>query len=198
MASENRKQIEIPTAEGIASAARKVSKKGHPPVHLWDPPFCGNLDIRIARDGTWYYLGSPIGRFELVKLFSSILRKDEDKYFLVTPAEKVGIKVDDAPFVAVDFSVVGNGNNQTLIFETHVGDTVELNNENPLRVTIDQNSGEPKPYIHIRSGLEALIDRKSFYRLIEICSIKTYNKEEWFGIFSNKNFFPIILASELS
>ena len=166
MASENKKQKEIPTAEGIASAARKVSKKGHPPVHLWDPPFCGNLDIRIARDGTWYYLGSPIGRFELVKLFSSILRKDEDRYFLVTPAEKVGIKVDDAPFVAVDFSVVGSGNNQTLIFETHVGDTVKLNNENPLRVTIDQNSGEPKPYIHIRSGLEALIDRKSIYRLI--------------------------------
>ena len=198
MASENKKQNEIPTAEGIASAARKVSKKGHPPVHLWDPPFCGNLDIRIARDGTWYYLGSPIGRFELVKLFSSILRKDEDKYFLVTPAEKVGIKVDDAPFVAVDFSVVGNGKNQTLIFETHVGDTVKLNKENPLRVTIDQNSGEPKPYIHIRSGLEALIDRKSFYRLIELCSIKTHNKEEWFGICSNKNFFPIILASELS
>ena len=124
MATKNKKQKEVPTAEGIASAARKVSKKGHPPVHLWDPPFCGNLDIRIARDGTWYYLGSPIGRFELVKLFSSILRKDEDKYFLVTPAEKVGIKVDDAPFVAVDFSIVGSGNNLTLIFETHVGDTV--------------------------------------------------------------------------
>ena len=187
-----------PTAEGIASAAKEISKKGKPPVHLWDPPFCGDLDIRIARDGTWYYLGTPIGRFELVKLFSSILRKDEDKYFLVTPVEKVGIKVDDAPFVAVDFSVIGSGNNQTLIFETQVGDSAKLNKENNLRVSIDQKSGEPKPYIHIRSGLEALIDRKSFYRLIEICSIKTQNNEEWFGIWSDKNFFPIILASELN
>ena len=117
--------------------------------------------------------------------------------FLVTPAEKVGIKVDDAPFVAVDFVTNGKGSNQTLTFETHVGDKVQLNKENSLRVLIDKNSGEPKPYIHIRSGLEALIDRKSFYRLIEICSTNTNNKEEWFGLWSNKNFFPIILASEL-
>ena len=185
-------------AEGIAAAARAASgKKGPPPVHLWNPPFCGDLDMRIARDGTWYYLGTPIGRFELVKLFSSIIRKDEDKYFLVTPTEKVGIKVDDAPFVAVDFVTIGKGSNQTLTFETHVGDKVQLNKENWLRVLIDKNSGEPKPYIHVRSGLEALIDRKSFYRLIEICSTNTNNKEEWFGLWSNKNFFPIILASEL-
>jgi len=187
-----------PTAEGIALVAKKISKKGTPPVHLWDPPFCGDLDIRIARDGTWYYLGTPIGRFELVKLFSSILRKDGDKYFLVTPVEKVGIKVDDAPFVAVDFSITGGGNNQTLIFETQVGDRAKLDKENKLRVSINQKSSEPKPYIHIRSGLEALIDRKSFYRLIEIGSVKTYKNEEWFGIWSDKNFFPIILASELN
>ena len=187
-----------PSAESIASVAKNISKKGTPPVHLWDPPFCGDLDIRIARDGTWYYLGTPIGRFELVKLFSSILRKDEDKYFLVTPVEKVGIKVDDAPFIAVDFSITGRGSNQTLIFETQVGDRATLNKKNKLRVSIDQNSSEPKPYIHIRSGLEALIDRKSFYRLIEIGSVKTYKNDEWFGIWSDKNFFPIILASELN
>lgn len=197
MTLKKESQNNTPTAEGIASIARKLKKKGHPPVHLWDPPFCGDLDMRIARDGTWYYLGTPIGRFELVKLFSSIIRKDEDKYFLVTPTEKVGIKVDDAPFVAVDFSTIGEGSNQTLIFETHVGDKVQLNKENSLRVLIDKNSGEPKPYVHIRSGLEALIDRKSFYRLIEICSTNTKNKKEWFGLWSNKNFFPIILASEL-
>jgi len=197
MTLKKESQNNTPTAEGIASIARQLKKKGHPPVHLWDPPFCGDLDMRIARDGTWYYLGTPIGRFELVKLFSSIIRKDEDKYFLVTPTEKVGIKVDDAPFVAVDFSTIGEGSNQTLIFETHVGDKVQLNKENSLRVLIDKNSGEPKPYVHIRSGLEALIDRKSFYRLIEICSTNTKNKKEWFGLWSNKNFFPIILASEL-
>ena len=197
MTLKKESQNNTPTAEGIASVARQLTKKGPPPVHLWDPPFCGDLDMRIARDGTWYYLGTPIGRFELVKLFSSIIRKDEDKYYLVTPAEKVGIKVDDAPFVAVDFVTIGKGSNQTLTFETQVGDKVQLNKENSLRVLIDKNSGEPKPYIHIRSGLEALIDRKSFYRLIEICSTNTNNKEEWFGLWSNKNFFPIILASEL-
>ena len=141
---------------------------------------------------------NPIGRFELVKLFSSILRKDGDKYFLVTPVEKVGIKVDDAPFVAVDFSITGSGSNQTLIFETQVGDRAKLDKKNKLRVSINQKSSEPKPYIHIRSGLEALIDRKSFYRLIEIGSVKTYKNDEWFGIWSDKNFFPIILASELN
>jgi hypothetical protein len=117
---------------------------------------------------------------------------------LVTPVEKVGIKVDDAPFVAVDFSITGGGNNQTLIFETQVGDRAKLDKENKLRVSINQKSSEPKPYIHIRSGLEALIDRKSFYRLIEIGSVQTYKNEEWFGIWSDKNFFPIIRASELN
>ncbi|NEU34289.1 DUF1285 domain-containing protein, partial [bacterium LRH843] len=92
-----------------------------PPVHLWNPPFCGDLDIRIARDGTWFYLGTPFGRPELVRLFSTILRKDDDKYFLVTPVEKVGITVDDAPFVAVDFDVTGKGVDQTLTFHTNVG-----------------------------------------------------------------------------
>ena len=116
---------EMPTdkgaaAENIATAARKAGKKGPPPVHLWNPPFCGDLDMRIARDGTWFYLGTPIGRHELVKLFSSIIRKDGDDYFLVTPVEKVGIKVDDAPFVAVDFNRVDAG----LEFVTIVQDRV--------------------------------------------------------------------------
>ncbi|MDP4990397.1 MAG: DUF1285 domain-containing protein, partial [Marivita lacus] len=97
----------IPSAEGIAASIRGTKSKGLPPVHLWNPPFCGDLDMRIARDGTWFYLGTPIGRAPLVKLFSSILRKDGDKYFLVTPVEKVGITVDDAPFVATDFEVTG-------------------------------------------------------------------------------------------
>ena len=98
------------SAESLASAARAAGRKGPAPVHLWNPPFCGDLDIRIARDGTWFYLGTPIGRHELVKLFSSIIRKDGDDYFLVTPVEKVGIRVDDAPFVAVDVVAEGAGN----------------------------------------------------------------------------------------
>ena len=112
--------------------------------------------MRIARDGTWFYLGTPIGRFELVKLFSSILRKDGEKYFLVTPVEKVGIRVDDAPFVAVDFTVTGEGDDQVLTFETHVGDMVIASGEDPIRVKRDPETGEPSPYVHIRAGLEAL------------------------------------------
>ena len=133
-------------AEGIAAAARAANgKKGPPPVHLWNPPFCGDLDMRIARDGTWFYLGTPIGRFELVKLFSSILRKDGEKYFLVTPVEKVGITVDDAPFIAVDFTVSGEGDDQVLTFETHVGDMVIAGGDDPIRVKRDPETGEPSP-----------------------------------------------------
>lgn len=181
-------------AEGIAAAARAANgKKGPPPVHLWNPPFCGDLDMRIARDGTWFYLGTPIGRFELVKLFSSILRKDGEKYFLVTPVEKVGITVDDAPFIAVDFTVSGEGDDQVLTFETHVGDMVIASGEDPIRVKRDPETGEPSPYVHIRAGLEALIDRKSFYRMVDFGSIH----EEWFGVWSNGSFFKIIPANEL-
>jgi hypothetical protein len=181
-------------AEGIAAAARAASgKKGPPPVHLWNPPFCGDLDMRIARNGTWFYLGTPIGRFELVKLFSSILRKEDEKYFLVTPVEKVGITVDDAPFVAVDFTVSGEGDDQVLTFETHVGDMVIASGEDPIRVKRDPGTGEPSPYVHIRAGLEALIDRKSFYRMVDIGSIH----EDWFGVWSNGSFFKIIPANEL-
>ena len=106
---EKAQNIVKASAEGIAASARAASKRGLPPVHLWNPPDCGDLDMRIARDGTWFYLGTPIGRPELVRLFSTILRKDGDRYVLVTPVEKVGIQVDDAPFVAVDFEVSGAG-----------------------------------------------------------------------------------------
>lgn len=188
----------IPTAEGLATAARQVQKsKGPPPVHLWNPPFCGDLDIRIARDGTWYYLGTPFGRFELVRLFSSILRKDGDKYFLVTPVEKVGITVDDAPFVAVDFSVKNQGDDQIITFETQVGDRIVASQADPIRVVRDPQTGEPSPYVHVRRGLEALIDRKSFYRLVEIGNHAMHDGASWFGVRSSGTFFPIIPSCEL-
>jgi hypothetical protein len=182
------------TAEGIAAAARSARKKGPPPVHLWNPPFCGDLDMRIARDGTWFYLGTPIGRHELVKLFSSIIRKDGEDYFLVTPVEKVGIKVDDAPFVAVDFNTVEGG----LEFLTNVGDKAIAGPEHPIRVVRDPATGEPSPYVLIRRNLEALIDRKSFYRLVEMGETETFDGEDWFGIRSGGEFFPIIPAAELT
>lgn len=191
-------KITTSSADGIANAARAASKGSQlPPVHLWDPAFCGDLDMRIARDGTWFYLGTPIGRFELVKLFSSILRKDGDKYFLVTPVEKVGIIVEDVPFVAVDFTVTGEGAEQELRFETHVGDFSYASAENPIRVVRDPASGEPAPYVHIRAGLEALIDRKSFYRLVDLGTHKKVKDQSWFGIVSLGEFFPIIPSNEL-
>ncbi|MFS4581422.1 DUF1285 domain-containing protein [Phaeobacter sp. C3_T13_0] len=182
-----------PNAEGLAAAAKTASKSGLPPVHLWNPPFCGDLDMRIARDGTWFYLGTPIGRFELVKLFSSILKLEEGKYFLVTPVEKVGIEVDDAPFVGVDFVVEGTGEAQVLRFETHVGDLVEAGPTHQIRVVRDEETGEPSPYVMVRAGLEALIDRKSFYRLVELGC----HHQGWFGLWSGGEFFRIIPSDEL-
>ncbi|MEM1301580.1 MAG: DUF1285 domain-containing protein [Pseudomonadota bacterium] len=195
MAGEN---ITTPSAESLVASVQAASpKKGHPPVHLWNPPFCGDLDMRIARDGTWFYLGTPIGRPGLVKLFSSILRKDGDKYFLITPVEKVGITVDDAPFVAQDFEVEGTGPGQSLTFSTHVGDTATAGPDHPIRVVRDAATGEPSPYILVRANLEALIDRKSFYRLVDIGEVETHDGADWFGIWSNQQFFPIIPAAEL-
>ena len=187
-----------PTAESIAAAAQSASKKGLPPVHLWNPPFCGDLDMRIARDGTWFYLGTPIGRAPLVRLFSTILRRDGDDYFLVTPVEKVGITVDDAPFVAVDFDVAGAGTaDQRLTFTTNVGDAAEAGADHPIRVERDAETGEPSPYVLIRANLEALIDRKSFYRLVDLGSHASHDGVDWFGIRSGGRFFPIIPAAEL-
>jgi hypothetical protein len=183
-----------PSAESLATAARAAAgKKGLPPVHLWNPEFCGDLDMRIARDGTWFYLGTPIGRKELVRLFSTILRKDDDKYFLVTPVEKVGITVDDAPFVAVDFEVSMDANQQILTFETNVGDFTQAGGEHRIRVVRDAKTGEPSPYVHVRAGLEALIDRKSFYRLVDI----GVHNDGWFGVWSGGEFFGIIPSAEL-
>ena len=178
--------------------ASAVAKKGPAPVHLWNPPFCGDLDIRIARDGTWFYLGTPIGRKPLVKLFASILRRDGDAYFLVTPVEKVGIKVDDAPFVAIDFDVTDPGPAQSVAFATNVDDTVVASAENPITVVLDPLTGQPSPYVIVRRNLAALIDRKSFYRLVEHCTHKEIDGESWFGLFSMGQFFPFIRSDKLT
>ena len=186
-----------PDAENLAAAAKAAGKRGLPPVHLWNPEFCGDLDMRIARDGTWFYLGTPIGRKELVRLFSTILRRDGDDYFLVTPVEKVGITVEDAPFVAVDFERDGEGHDQVLTFETNVGDVVVAGPDNPIRVARDAETGEPSPYILVRRNLEALIDRKSFYRLVEIGSHEDRDGTRWFGLWSSGQFFAVIASAEL-
>ena len=182
-----------PDAEGLAQSARAASKGGLPPVHLWNPPFCGDLDMRIARDGTWFYLGTPIGRKELVRLFSTILRKDGEDYFLVTPVEKVGITVEDAPFVAVDFEVEDQGPGQRIVFVTNVGDRAEAGPEHRIRVERDPVTGEPSPYVHVRANLEALIDRKSFYRLVDLGE----HEDGSFGLRSGGVFFPMIPSGDI-
>lgn len=190
-------KIVAPTADGLAQsvlAAQKASAKGGlPPVHLWNPPHCGDIDMRIARDGTWFYMGTPIGRPALVRLFSTILRRDGDAYVLVTPVEKVGITVDDAPFVAVDVDRDGDG----LIFTTNVGDTATAGPDTPIRVMRDPQTGEPSPYVLVRANLEALIDRKSFYRLVDLGEHAAHDGEQWFGVRSQGAFFPIIPSAEL-
>ncbi|WP_420585699.1 DUF1285 domain-containing protein [Ruegeria sp.] len=182
-----------PSPDGIAASVKATKTKGLPPVHLWNPPFCGDLDIKIAKDGTWSYLGSPINRFELVKLFSSILKKEDGKYFLVTPVEKVGITVEDAPFIAVDYDADGEGAAQNLTFTTHVGDSAAAGPDHPIRIVIDPDTEEPSPYILIRANLEARIDRKSFYRLVDIAE----HQDDWFGVWSGGQFFPLIRSDDL-
>ncbi len=150
--------------EGVIAAAKAAPARGPPPVHLWHPTHCGAIDIRIARDGVWFHEGTPIGREALVRLFSTVLRKDPDGFVLVTPAEKLSIVVEDAPFVAVRVDRAG----EALRFTTNVGDEVDAGSDHPIRVEIDPATGEPRPYVHVRGGLEALIARPVFYELAEM------------------------------
>lgn len=172
-----------PGLDGVAAAAKAAGERGLPPVHLWNPPHCGEIDIRIRKDGVWFHEGAPIGREALVRLFSTVLRLDPDGYHLVTPVEKMKITVEDAPFIATRVDREG----ETLVFQTNVGDTVKAGPDNRIRVAIDAKTGEPRPYVHVRRGLEALIARPVFYELAEMASL---DGDTW-GVSSNGAFFPI-------
>lgn len=178
------------------SAVATAAKRGPAPVHLWNPPWCGEIDMRIAADGTWYYCGSPIGRAPLVQLFSSILRKDGDQYVLVTPVERVGIKVDDAPFLAVEMRVENEGPEQSLMLRTQVDDIVTVDAEHPLRFESGAAEGV-KPYVRVRGDLWALVKRALFYDLVALGGVKSWQGEEWFGVRSSGSFFPMRPASEI-
>lgn len=168
--------------------------KGLPPVHLWNPPFCGDIDMRIAQDGLWYYMNSPIGRKPLMQLFASVLRHDEDgKYYLVTPVEKCGIRVDDAPFIAVRMRVEGEGRDQIIHFETNVDDEVTVDADHPLRVEDEAGTGGLKPYVLVRARLEALVSRALFYDLVARGMVEG----EWFGVWSSGRFWPMKPAAEI-
>ncbi|KRW62062.1 DUF1285 domain-containing protein [Pseudomonas sp. TTU2014-080ASC] len=183
-------------AGDLLSQIPKAQGKGLPPVHLWNPDFCGDIDMRIARDGTWYYMGTPIGRKPMVKLFSTIIRRDGDDYFLVTPVEKVGIKVDDAPFVAVTLLVEGEGESQLLRFTTNVDDEVIAGPEHPLRFEFAPETEEPAPYLHVRTNLEALIHRNVFYQLVDLAVSRDIDGQSWLGVWSGGEFFPIAVAPD--
>lgn len=188
-----------PTAEAIAASVRAASKGGGlPPVHKWHPDRETDADMRIDRDGTWFHEGTPINRPELVRLFSTILRRDDDGYFLVTPAERARVEVEDAPFVAVDVEVEDAGPDQRLTFLTNVGDRATAGPDHPIRVERDPETGEPAPYVLVRDRLEALIDRKSFYRLVDMGEKARHEGADWFGIRSGGAFFPIIPARDLA
>ena len=186
-----------PPIDTLTRAARTESAKGPPPVHLWNPPFCGDIDMRIAADGTWYYLGSPIGRQPLVRLFSSILRKDPDRFVLVTPVERVGIVVEDAPFVAVAMTREGDEQGQRLAFRTNVEDQVVAGPSHPLRFETDP-AGGMKPYVLIRGELWARVARSVFYDLVALGEERAVEGVAMFGVASDGAFFPMIEASRLA
>lgn len=148
--------------------AQQLKDDKLPPVDQWNPPFCGDMDMVIKRDGSWHYMGTPIGRQKLVKLFSTILRKDGDEYFLVTPVEKVRIQVEDAPFVAVSLEVKQHEQEPMLEFTDNVGNVFVAGEEHPIWVNTNPETQEPSPYIRVRKNLDALIHRNVFYQLVEL------------------------------
>jgi hypothetical protein len=183
--------------DGIAGAARAATGKGPPPVDLWNPPFCGDLDMRIAADGTWFYLKTPIGRPALVKLFASVLRREGDKYFLVTPVEKCGIVVEDAPFLAIELNVEQGGSGQVLCFRTNVDDWVACGKEHALRFVPEHATGGLKPYLHVRRGLWARVTRPLFFDLVELGEERQVKAERMFGVASGGEFFAMARADSL-
>jgi len=181
----------------LAGAARKAGQKGPPPLHLWNPPFCGDLDMRIAADGTWFYMKTPIGRPALVRLFASVLWREGTKYFLKTPVEKVGITVDDAPFTAVEMRPEGEGASRTLSFRTNVDDWVTAGKEHALRFEPEEETGGLKPYLHVRRDLWALITRALFYDLVELGEERDVNGTRMFGVSSGGEFYVMAKADVL-
>jgi len=185
-----------PGLEAITGALKRAGK-GPPPVEAWNPPFCGDLDMRIAVDGTWFYLKTPIGRPALVKLFASVLKREGDNYYLVTPVEKCGIRVDDAPFLAVEFDVGRGAAGQVLNFRTNVDDWVACGPQHALRFEPETGTGGLKPYLHVRRGLWAKVTRALFFDLVELGEEREVDGTIMFGVTSNDSFFPMAPAEQM-
>src|SRR5436305_1249154 len=195
MAKEGRSQTRV--LDALAGAAATAARKGPPPVHLWDPPFCGDLDMRIAADGTWFYLKTPIGRPALVKLFASVLKREGDRYFLVTPVEKCGIVVEDAPFLAVELKIEAGTSGRNLHFRTNVDDWVACGAEHALRFEREPATGGLKPYVHVRRSLWAKVTRALFYDLVELGEERDVDGKRMFGVMSGGAFYAMAPADEL-
>jgi hypothetical protein len=197
------KQGQIPpqNLDGLTAAARAAATagaagKGLPPVHLWNPPFCGDIDMRIAGDGTWFYMGTPIGRPALVRLFSTILKREDGKHFLVTPVEKVGICVDDAPFLAVEMLIEEDARGRRLNFRTNVDDWVACDAAHGLRFEAAPDGGLT-PYLHVRADLWAKVTRPLYYDLVDIGEEQVVDGHPMFGIASAGQFFAMAGAEQM-
>jgi uncharacterized protein len=186
--------------DAITGALSRTAKegKGPPPVERWNPPFCGDLDMRIAADGTWFYLKTPIGRPALVKLFASVLKREGDKYFLVTPVEKCGIQVDDAPFLAVELKIEQTAaDGQVLNFRTNVDDWISCGPMHALRFEPQAGTGGLKPYLHVRRDLWAKVTRALFFDLVELGEEREFEGRAMFGVTSMGTFFPMAPADQV-
>ena len=191
MAKEGQSALETITG----SLARGA--KGPPPVELWNPPYCGDLDMRIAADGTWFYLKTPIGRPALVKLFASVLKREGDRYYLVTPVEKCGIAVDDAPFLAVELTIAEGPAGRVLNFRTNVDDWVACGPEHVLRFEREAETGGLKPYLHVRRDLWAKVTRALFFDLVELGEERDIDGTAMFGVASGGAFFAMAPAEAM-
>jgi hypothetical protein len=181
-----------------AQADRNTGKDGLPPVERWNPPYCGDIDMEIRADGTWFYMGTPIGRPALVRLFSTVLRRDEDdKTYLVTPVEKIGIRVADAPFLAVEMTVSQDDGSQLLTLRTNVGDVVRVGPDNPLRFVITGETDQLKPYVLVRGRLEALVNRAVTYDLLALGEEIEIDGEAMYAIRSAGEVFPVMPMARL-
>jgi hypothetical protein len=183
--------------DAIAGAVGPAARKGPPPVHLWNPPFCGDLDMRIAADGTWFYLKTPIGRPALVALFASVLKREGERYFLVTPVEKCGIVVEDAPFLAVELKAEQGEHGQVLHFRTNVDDWVACGPGHALRFEPERDTGGLKPYLHVRRDLWARVKRALFYDLVDLGEEREIDGVRMFGVMSEGQFFAMAPADGL-
>jgi hypothetical protein len=193
--------------DAIAAAAKSAGEAGTPPVHLWDPPYCGEIDMRIAADGTWFYQKTPIGRAALVRLFASIVKREGNRYYLVTPVEKCGIVVDDAPFLAVEMAVERDNHDgrgiedgregRILRFRTNVDDWVLCGRDHPLRFEPEIESGGLKPYLHVRRDLWARVTRALYYDLVELGEEQVVEGTPMFGVSSRGEFFPMARSDAL-